>query len=168
MDIEGAEFRNLLNCDAVTIKRFRIIALELHGLRAFMNASKSLNQIESLLQVINSTHTCVHAHPNNYAGDFIEESTGMNIPSAMELTFLRNDRYGHYSGNPLFSPMVPHPLDISRNVAGKPPIHLNKLWSHTGDYSVESQIKILEDEIEYRRYQISRLRSGVASPGSSR
>ena len=37
IDIEGAEYRNLLITDSITLNRFRIIVIELHGLRKFKN-----------------------------------------------------------------------------------------------------------------------------------
>jgi hypothetical protein len=43
MDIEGAEYRNILNTSESILQRFRIIVIELHGL-GFVNDPKKFNK----------------------------------------------------------------------------------------------------------------------------
>lgn len=161
MDIEGAEYRNLLAASEATLSRFRIIVIELHGLKAFMRQDLADKQVVPLLTKLDSTHICVHAHPNNCCGIFIDPATGRNIPNVIELTLLRRDRF---SSNPrnYIEPQLPHPLDITRNARGKPPLHLNEKWLESQRRSVESRTKVLEDELDFAKWEISQLKKPVA------
>ena len=171
IDIEGAEYRTLLQAPKDCINRFRIIIIELHGLDKFekiqapfysikqrlkvflskpwMKARSKIgsfqeksigaklvnfigNKLEPYLVIelarnISKTHTCVHAHPNNCCGEFIDKKTGMNVPRVIELTFLRNDRF-QGTQKSLITPTLPHPLDRA-NVPKKPPLILNSSWT---------------------------------------
>jgi hypothetical protein len=87
-------------------------------------------------------------------------ATGMNIPNVIELTFLRRDRFiGNASK--YIEPQLPHPLDILRNARGKPPIHLNELWLDSQCRSVESRLKILEDQLSFSEWEASQLRNAA-------
>lgn len=89
MDIEGYEYLTLLSIPDSLMKRFRIIVVEFHYLGKLWNRefySAALATVDKLRQ----NHTCVHIHPNNYCG--IESIQGIEIPRALEFTFLRNDR----------------------------------------------------------------------------
>jgi hypothetical protein len=83
--------------------------------------------IQTLAQKIHQTHICVHAHPNNCFGEFVDLETGLNYPGILELTFLRRDRFSGKK-NLYIRPQIPHPLDIN-NVKTIPPIHLNSKWT---------------------------------------
>lgn len=170
MDIEGAEYRNLVRTPKSCLKRFRIIILEIHSLGIFDESAgvaanikkrvktlaskawlpirsgiaslpanrvseKIVNRIghllepymiERLAKKICETHICVHAHPNNCSGEFIDKKTGMNVPRVLELTFLRKDRFQGAETEHI-SPSIPHPLDIV-NVPTNPPLTLNSRW----------------------------------------
>ena len=66
MDIEGAEYRNLLGCSDEVLKRFRIIVLEVHSLDE-MQKDTVLNEVLlPFFERLNQYFICVHAHPNNY------------------------------------------------------------------------------------------------------
>jgi hypothetical protein len=73
------------------------------------------------------------------------------LPHVHELTFLRRDRIDSAARHELFAPLLPHPQDISRNVANNAPLFLSPAWTD-GRRSPESRIKILEDELEYLRH----------------
>lgn len=152
MDIEGAEYRNILGSSTSLLKRFRIIVIELHGLRAFLRKDLPSKEIGPLLLWLNQTHNCVHAHPNNCCGEYKDEETGLNFPGVIELTLLRRDRF---QAENLITPQIPHPLDISRNARGKKPMHLNDLWQYPYARTIQSEIKILEDELSYKRWLLS-------------
>lgn len=149
MDIEGAEYRNLLNSPNSLLERFRVIVIELHGLRAFLRKDLPSKEIGPLLLKLHQTHICIHAHPNNCCGEYFDDETGLNFPGVIELTLLRRDRFQAES---LIHPQVPHPLDISRNARGKKPIHLNELWRHPYPRTIQTEIKILEDDLAYKRW----------------
>ena len=80
-----------------------------------------------ILHKLSLTHRCIHAHPNNCLGEFIDSRSGMNISRVIELSFLRKDRF-HGSPENYFSPKLPHPLDIKSNISTKPEIVLNQYW----------------------------------------
>lgn len=82
--------------------------------------------LPDVLLKLSKTHSCVHAHPNNTEGEFLEPSTGMNVPRVLEVTFLRKDRI-EITARKREVPQIPHPLDII-NVSGAPPVYLNKEW----------------------------------------
>ena len=173
MDIEGAEYRNLIYAPEECLKRFRIIVVEIHDLGRFedkhgitfaikqvlkvllskswlpirrgigsLPKNKVIEQmagrlgsilepylIEIFAKKISKTHLCVHAHPNNCCGEFIDKKTGMNVPRVRELTFLRRDRL-KATDHICVSPTIPHPLDIV-NVPENLPLELNSRWSRS-------------------------------------
>lgn len=119
MDIEGAEYKNICATSRDTLNRFRIISLEMH----WINGNK--NVVSNILQKLDETHICIHAHPNNCCGEIIDENTGLNIPHIIELTYLRKDRF---IGDPdnFYKPKLPHPLDIQNT--NNQPLFLNDKW----------------------------------------
>jgi hypothetical protein len=149
MDIEGAEYRNLLGTPESILKRFRIIVIELHSLRDFLYPENFTKEMAPLLTILDKHFTCVHAHPNNCGGDFVLADSGVNVPNVLELTFLRRDRWKGISEDDLHQPLLPHPHDISWNVRSKPPLFLNENWLSTRKRTLESTIKMLSDQVQY-------------------
>lgn len=153
IDIEGAEYRNLLDAGAVVLGRFRIIVIELHALISLNSLDSEGTEVARLLHCLSQTHLCVHAHPNNCGGvGFVDESTGMDIPNVIELTLLRRDRF---IGAPSewIPPQLPHVLDICSNSQRLLPVHLNERWLDQGR-SLESEIKVLGDHLRYAEEEI--------------
>ena len=150
MDIEGAEYRNILNTKIKLIKRFRIIVIEIHNVLNLFDEAKCKN-IKSLLRKLNETHICIHAHPNNCQNnEIIDHHYGMNIPNVIELTYLRKDRFKNKSK--FIEVQLPNPMDIESNVISRKPIHLNKNWLKTKRRSLKSKIKIVFDYSLYYFY----------------
>lgn len=145
MDIEGAEYEILPLIHSSLFLRFRIIIIELHRLGVLQRPHSANEILRPTLEKLSSTHTCVHAHPNNCCGQFIHEETGMNIPRVAEFTFLRNDRFTSVRYH---APQLPHPLDIV-NALHKEPIHLNSSWLENREQSIDSKIKIHRDFIDH-------------------
>jgi len=84
--------------------------------------------VERLLQKLNTNHSCVHAHANNNSHYvFTDVTSGMNIPSLIELTFLRNDRL-EGDAKSYHKPQIPHPLDIEVNAPENNKMSLNQYW----------------------------------------
>lgn len=84
--------------------------------------------VGQLLLKLTKNHRCVHAHANNNSHYvFIDPTTGMNIPSLLELTFLRKDRFKGPSET-FRSPQIPHPQDIFANAPDHPELSLNQAW----------------------------------------
>ena len=160
MDIEGAEYRNLLSTSETFLNRFRILVIELHEIYPLVLGKKE-NDVELLLKKLNQNHICVHAHPNNCCGEIIDQLTGMNIPRVIELTFLRKDRF--FNTNLFVSSEIPHRKDILFNVLNKRPLHLNKKWFHPKKRKVISLVKIIKDNLIwflfflYAKYPIKNL-----------
>lgn len=148
MDIEGAEYRNLLNLEEENLKRFRIIVIELHGLRHLANQSFLNGIFVEVLQKIDKYFICVHAHPNNCCGtttygDWI-------VPNVMEFTFFRKDRIKKSE----VKISLPHALDAS-NVPTKEPLHLNWKWLANTSIS-ESIINAKTETITWLESQLTK------------
>jgi hypothetical protein len=162
IDIEGAEYRNLLALSEDCLHRFRIIIIELHGLGSINESRQGDSPVEMLLRKLRKSHTAVHAHPNNCCGFFIDEETRMNIPNVIEVTYLRNDRF---SGDPdkFIIPEIPNILDIECNVPWMPPIHLNSLWNNNQSYSSKSIQKIESDTILFEKRNAAEIKRSLES-----
>jgi len=120
MDIEGAEWQVLLNVSNETLRRFRIIVVELHDLERLMDKHAFAIIAAAFERLLQDFHI-VHNHPNNYGrsvrcGSFV-------IPRVQEMTLLRKDR-GAPSG---FATRFPHPLDEKNDVDG-PDLPLPREW----------------------------------------
>ncbi|WP_181699451.1 FkbM family methyltransferase [Chthonobacter albigriseus] len=119
MDIEGWEYDTLIHLEKSTLRRFRIIALELHGLdRIFLQGCVSM--FDSIFRKLTEFHDVVHLHPNNYAT--IETRVGVEIPPLLEVTLHRKDRAKSRSPRQQF----PHVLD--RQSTSGPDVVLPRCW----------------------------------------
>lgn len=144
MDIEGAEYRNILAASDETLARFRVMVLEIHGLGRMTNASVLGTVIGPFFAKLARNFTTVHAHPNNCCGDFTIPGTDVRVPNILELTLVRHDRFRAAPG----VPELPHRLDIGRNVSHKPPLFLSDAWV---DYQrpLESRVRMLEETQQF-------------------
>ena len=143
MDIEGAEYRNLLSVSEAALSRFRVIILEVHGLEYMKSALVLRSVLAPTFKRLASLFSIAHAHPNNCCGDFEIPGTGIRIPNVLELTYVRKDRVTV----PKYGPLLPHPLDVSQNVRNKPPLFLGEAWLDQGR-PVESKLKMMEDRLD--------------------
>lgn len=120
MDIEGAEWRVLLDASSQILSRFRIMIIEFHDLKQIFSQF-SFHMIEAVFQKILETHSVVHIHPNNILKPYLFKN--ILIPSIMEITFYRNDRK-------LLTQVpatYPNSLDCD-NVPSMPSITLPEIW----------------------------------------
>lgn len=105
IDIEGAEWLALAAASAETLKRFRIIVIEMHFLEYLAEQIGSLVIAPIIERLVDMFHF-VHLHANNggplhfHAGDY-------ECPSLLEATLLRKDRA--VARGPVMT--LPHPLD---------------------------------------------------------
>jgi hypothetical protein len=105
MDIEGAEYRVLLDASDEALKKFRIMVVEFHYLtRLFGKFSFPL--VRATFQKLLRHHYVVHIHPNNVSRPIIRGA--LCVPEVMEFTFWRKDRADLAEGVSL---AFPHPLD---------------------------------------------------------
>jgi hypothetical protein len=129
MDIEGAEYRNILATPESVLSRFRIIVLELHMLAPALTRPRVFNSVmRPFLDRLDKQFACVHAHPNNLLGDYLIPGTKTRVPRLLEVTYLRKDRFQSSPGSKKFDALLPHPLDIVNGEA-YPPLHLDPSWS---------------------------------------
>ena len=118
MDIEGAEYRNLLYVTPEILSRFRIIVLEIHSLHLLRSSEFLQGIFLPVFDKLALDFICVHAHPNNCCGS-TDLGDDLIVPNVLELTFLRRDRI-KARGVPI---QLPHPLDVT-NVSGNTPMHI--------------------------------------------
>lgn len=152
MDIEGAEYRNLLDCPNDTLKRFRIIVIELHGLSAFLDRTIFSNVLLPFFVKLGALFSSVHAHPNNWESDVFLPEIEANMPNVLEVAFIRKDRLVNPGGFPLNRPMMPHPLDITNNIDAAP-ISLNDRWID-GTRPLLSEMRMSFDEIIFENRRL--------------
>ena len=143
IDIEGAEYRNLLSASAEALSRFRIIVIEVHAMWAIQDADILRTVLAPFFRKLSDIFVPVHAHPNNCCGEFTIPGTEIRIPNVLELTYLRKDR----AADAKYPPLLPHPDDVSRNVPAKPPMFLGEEWLG-GPRPLESRVKMLEDTVD--------------------
>ncbi len=120
MDIEGDEYRSLPATNATTLKRFRIILLEIHRLDRLYNPA-FFRLFKRTMEKLMVDFTIVHNHPNNCCGSV--SISGVEVPRVLELTFLRKDRIKEATPALEF----PHKLDWD-NVPDKAPLVLPEVW----------------------------------------
>ncbi len=120
MDIEDAEWTTLAAVSHDTLRRFRIIVLELHDLTSLASRKGNL-YINSIFKKLREDFDVVHAHPNNC---FVPERIkGVPIHPILEITLLRRDRIRASHPTEDF----PHPLD-ARNLVHLPDVRLRPVW----------------------------------------
>lgn len=120
MDIEGAEYAAISSLSDTLLNRFRILAIEFHGLHNLWNQD-FFGMANEVFGKLLQTHYCVHIHPNNC--DSFVEKDGVQIPITAELTFLRKDRVRSFQK----VATLPHPLDTD-NAPESPSLRLSKIW----------------------------------------
>lgn len=120
MDIEGAEWPVLLNTSGDTLRRFRIIVIELHDLERLMD-KHAFAIISSTFERLLEDFYVIHSHPNNFGRSVRHRS--FVIPRVLEMTLLRKDRVKSTK----FASTFPHPLD-ARNDVNQSDIPLPPEW----------------------------------------
>jgi hypothetical protein len=117
MDIEGDEYWTMLFSSPETMRRFRIILIELHNLDQLKYGALFSNINEAVRRLLKD-FIVVHIHPNNCCGT--EMIQGVAIPRVLEVTLLRKDR----DQGGAYVTTLPHPQDRD-NVPGMPPLLLD-------------------------------------------
>lgn len=159
MDIESAEYRNLLAVSDSTLRRFRIMVIEFHNLAVAHQPPAFGGSLGAVLERLDKDFISIHAHANNCCGEVYYEPAAMHLPNVIELTFLRRDRF--QMGPPLkrVKPRLPHPADVSRNVPHLPPLFLDAGWLD-GPRPEESKAKMNAEKLAFLEYEAAM--AGVA------
>ncbi|SMY06601.1 FkbM family methyltransferase [Flavimaricola marinus] len=156
MDIEGAEYRNLMNASPETLRRFRIIVIEIHCLHLLPDFAFLDAVFDPAMAKLEQDFTCVHIHPNNFRTEEMIVSN-LLISRVMELTFLRKDRVRE-AQLPL---VLPHPLDRV-NVPDYPPVALAPVFLAHADRDA-SHVQRLRHEIAWHHARLHELEAQLAA-----
>jgi len=121
MDIEGGEYATIVSTPIDIMRRFRIIAVEVHNAQDWFNNQISWSVAQTFFTKLLQDFHVVHLHPNNNC-PFIQVDD-LLMPTVFEITLLRKDR----SAPEGFCDTFPHPLD-QPNVLDKPDRPLPEGW----------------------------------------
>lgn len=125
MDIEGSEYEVLAATPIETLRRFRLILVEFHGMDG-MSRRGNFSRFRAIMRKLSKEFAIVHVHPNNNVlPNEIGRIGHYEVPSMLEFTFLKLDRVT--SEQPM---RVPHPLDMP-NVDYRPDLPLGPPWTKT-------------------------------------
>jgi hypothetical protein len=120
MDIEGGEYTTLLCTPPDVLRKFRIIAVEIHNVQTWFTPL-AWPVVTTFFEKLLEDFYVVHNHPNNNC-PFID-ADGILMPTVFELTLLRKDRTIALG----YCDQFPHPLD-QPNVLNKPDRPLPDGW----------------------------------------
>lgn len=121
MDIEGAEYRVLLDASDAVLRRFRIILLECHHLTRLFGRQNAQLITATFHKLLRHFHI-IHIHPNNVCP--ATRRSDVEIPPVMEFTLIRKDRA---RTEPRRGLSFPHPLDRD-NVSTQSTLVLPEIW----------------------------------------
>lgn len=122
MDIEGSEYSALLAAPESLMDKFKVVVLELHGLRDLSNR-RFFNIFTDFSKKLLSTHTVVHLHPNNFMRKI--KIRGFSIHPTIEVTLVRKDFLSDKDFT--YTKNFPHRLD-SPCVGSRAEVCLDKSW----------------------------------------
>lgn len=113
MDIEGAEYLNLLDAQIDSLQRFRILVIEFHNVHHWLSKPFFDSVVKPLFDKLLNVFFVVHVHANNFG--FYVHVEHHRLSNTIEVTFL--NRKSSCEGK--LVDYLPHRLD-SRNSAAKP------------------------------------------------
>lgn len=119
MDIEGAEYQTILATSSEILRRFRIIAVEVHNAQHWFNPL-AWDTMQTFFGKLLADFYIVHMHPNNNC--LFLQYDDVFFPTVFELTLLRKDR-----AEPKGFAELPNPLD-QPNVLDKPDRGIPEEW----------------------------------------
>ena len=143
MDIEGAEYRNFLETDVSVLKKFRIMVIEFHGLDKIIDNGVRAQVLLPVFRKLNQIFEVVHAHPNNFDGEFLIKGTNIYLSKFLELTMYRRDRIAIPPVGRISPTLIPHPKDIV-NMRSRPPVFLDSRLLPS-KRALRSRLKIFSD-----------------------
>lgn len=105
MDIEGAEYGVIVDTSPSTLKKFRILVIEFHGMDGLLLGGPGYEIINLTFKKLLKFFDIVHIHPNNCYRPI--RNSGFSVPPIIEFTFLRKDRIS----TKRYADHFPHPMD---------------------------------------------------------
>ena len=120
MDIEGSEYEVIHSTPTEYLKKFKIIIIEFHYFEQLFNEFSFQIVKEAINKILFNFKIC-HIHPNNCCG--IHKLRNIDVPSVLEITFLRKDLIKNISN----IKKLPHQLD-RKNKDKFSDIRLPKVW----------------------------------------
>lgn len=129
MDIEGHEYKVILNTPIEVFQKFRIIVIELHHIEKLGN-QLVYDLIHSSIQKLKESFTIVHLHANNYSkGKRIGKFT---LPYYFEVTLIRDDRLNQSYQSKSYA-ILPHRLD-QKNIMKR------------SDFNISNLVKLIQSD----------------------
>lgn len=108
MDIEGAEYQSILSLSSETLKRFKLVVMEIHYLN-FLASQEGMALGSAFFHHLLKDFTVAHFHVNNFLRPI--KFKELMFPADIEITLVRNDLVKN--AEPVR--VLPHPLDIKNN-----------------------------------------------------
>lgn len=159
MDIEGGEYEVVDSATPAVLERFRILVIELHGVRSQIISSGRNAPIFKLIDKLDPIFQVVHVHPNNCEKPKALPGGKVLIPEVFEVTLLRRDRLSIRRGTKRpVNPRVPHLLDINRNAVHLPPVFLGARWSSPALYLTSFPLRLRQHLNYFVGVSLPRLR----------
>lgn len=128
MDIEGGEWEVLATVDSESLKRFRMIIVEVHGFAQRVLSKTGFLLAHVIFEKLLQDFVVAHVHVNNATRSYVlpanQGQPRAVLPNTFELTLIRKDRVRIRGG----TPKLPSDLD-SRNVSWKPDSELPNEWT---------------------------------------
>jgi len=118
MDIESSEYEVIHSTSQECFKMFKILVIEFHYIEK-MNNYFFYENFTSAIKKILLNFEVAHIHPNNCGG--LYPVSGINLPTALEVTFLRRDLCKYKKD----ISELPHKLD-QKNIQNLPNITFPK------------------------------------------
>ena len=122
MDIEGSEYEVLTYESSDLLANFSILIIEFHKLENISNPI-FYKMINAIFDKIYKNFKICHVHPNNFSG--VYKFKNIEIPSSIEITFVRNDLVHIEKSKEDIS--LPHDLD-QKNIQNIPDINMPEIW----------------------------------------
>ncbi len=183
MDIEGAEYLNLIATPKKVLEKFLVIVVEFHGLSDHLAGTNFKgSSLAATIDHLSGSFVSVHARANNCRPSF-RFGPGLVVPDVLEVTFLRADYYRAGLVLSARQPLLPNPLDIHRNCLAAAPVFLGgrwrssvvgfrEIWKVVSDtksyylYVASQQVSFFTNAVyqrlsPYLRHRLGRMRRGL-------
>lgn len=131
----------ILHCDLVGFRpellaRARIVVLNLDELASCLDSRAFSQDVAPVLRALAQSHDCVHLRCHRIGSPLAVPGFNASVPSALQATFLRRDRWCR--GDRRHPPALPHPLELVLDRGAHPQMILDRNWCPGVPQSPES------------------------------